>query len=1042
MAGSPFRRRPAATRTYGSARSSAAPAPTSSDATSLNPRRTSAHASKGAHIDLDDSSASSSGEDDAVAASLGARTSRPPRSSPAPAPPPVANRFEGGDQAALGHGGAALAQQADTELEPAAAARPARKTRSLGAAAAQPESAAGGGGSVVWDETAALATKPAPRRRASARLAQGAQGPGAAVEVNGQRTVSPAKRRSLAPVAAAAAPNDVGLPGDEPAPPKKRARRSAPIPSRATAKREPEEDVPAPLDYVPLAERLKRATLDNPSPPVDAAAPSLRRTRSTSRAVGTASPPPPSARPTPALAPAAPPRPSSPLRRTSAAAPSPRPASPLRRTTSSTSNRPPAPAPVALPPRPAAKAKAEASAQPAARPPSPAKDLSAIFSRFAPIVAEQGPSGTVEAGSAGAAARATGAMKPRTMLKRSATTGSAAVGAAGDQGAGAAGTDDEDDNLAAGAPASPTRRVLDRMHSHPTLPSSPLASPARVAALGASLSFPTLGSPSRTGAASPNPFSREASPSPARAPAGVVVAGTRTGAGPALGSAYRPLSFAPSAGGAFASAAGPTRTYAGGARTFRRDVDEEALFAAPAAHPSSSAASSSASTSTSALPKLPPALSRRTRPAGGHAAPQQQQDLSTLRALWGIDAEDALADSEEADSQDRGARVMGGGLLRKQGEGKRWMDEMGWCLEGLRDGEKSAARARCVDVPLFALGPLPARADSPSILSCSALDLLTKLLSRDWLRRLKSSGQAETVYLAFRLASSPPSSLSASTEHADPPGPDRILDTAFAVLLAFLMRDQRMAEPLFRLRAADVAREAAKRRAPQGDDGEDLPPQGPVPTVPQSDGVGPLRSEASAGWWSSSPRKAGGRGGVDDDGVDEDRCDLLEVLRELGEREWTGEEIGTMRREGEAEGAARGKGKKALRGDARHVRPSLSLSLYLRPALTSAFPPAAPNPARHRRLCRPLPAGRRPHRTLVARHAQDPRPRRHPLDLDIRPSRHLPAAAHAVRVGRVRPSRAAVRRRVRRHPGPGHQVREGLGASSSSHLFVVMSYSY
>ncbi|GAA5843481.1 hypothetical protein JCM9279_000763 [Rhodotorula babjevae] len=895
MAGSPFRRRPAATRTYGSARPSAAPAPSSSDATSLNPRRTSAHAPKGTQPYLDDSTDSSSDEAEAVAASLGVRTSRPPP-SPAPAPAHAAASTEGGNDAAPSQDGAASAQQAGGELETVAVSRPARKARSLGAAAAQPEHAASAGGSVVWDETAALATKPAPRRRASVRLAQGADAADAAVEVNGERIISPVKRRSLAPVAADDAPVDSGSPNGEPAPPKKRARRSAPLPSRATAaaKRDLEDDVPAPLDYVPLAERLKRATLDSGPPQPGAAAPRMRRTRSTSRAVGTASPPPPPpAAPTPATAPAAPPRPASPLRRTSAAAPLPRPASPLRRTTSSSSTRPAAPALAAVPARPATKARPQPPAQTAPRPPSPAKDLSAIFSRFAPAVADQGSSVTGEAG-ARAAVRAAGSMKPRMMLKRGATTGSAAVGEAGDKGAAVAGPDDEDDDHAGDAPASPTRRALERMHSGPTFTSSSLASPTRVAALGASLSFPNLGSPSRAGAASPNPFAREASPSPARAAAGVAVAAARASAGPALGSAYRPLSFAPPATTAFASAAGPTRTYAGGARTLRRDVDEEALFAAPAAHPSSSAASSSASTSTSALPKLPPALSRRTRPAGGHAAPAQQQDLSTLRALWGIDAEDALADSEEADSQDRGARVVGGGLLRKQGEGKRWMDEMGWCLEGLRDGEKSAARA-------------------------SALDLLNKLLSRDWLRRLKSSGQAETVYLAFRLASFPAPSLSVSPEHDDAPGPDRILDTAFAVLLTLLVRDQRMAEPLFRLRAADVAREAAKRRAPQGPDDDGLPPQGPAPTVPQSDGAGPLRSEASAGWWSSSPRKAGRAGGAEDE-VDEDRCDLLEVLRELGEREWASETIGTARREGEAGGAAKGKGKKALRGDARHLQ--------------------------------------------------------------------------------------------------------------------------
>lgn len=227
----------------------------------------------------------------------------------------------------------------------------------------------------------------------------------------------------------------------------------------------------------------------------------------------------------------------------------------------------------------------------------------------------------------------------------------------------------------------------------------------------------------------------------------------------------------------------------------------------------------------------------------------------------------------------------------------------------------------------------------------SALDLLNKLLSRDWLRRLKSSGQAETVYLAFRIATSSP--LGGPDA---PAGPDRVLDTAFATLLALLVRDQRMAEPLFRLRAADVAREAARRQSAQ--DGDDDGASQGAPTFAAQGGDAALRSEASAGWWSSSPRKAGAAG---DDGVDEDRCDLLEVLRELGEREWVGEPIGVATGGAEAEGAAKGKGKKVLKGDARHVRATRlnSFSAFLTsrcarsssPCATSSRPPTCSRPA-------------------------------------------------------------------------------------------------
>ncbi|BGP48698.1 hypothetical protein JCM10450v2_004574 [Rhodotorula kratochvilovae] len=857
MGASPFRRRPALARTYGSSHPSSASASTN---TATYGRRASAHAGRGARAQAKEEESSTEEDGDEV-----------------PVAPPKAGKASkaSGSGTVNGNGGKGKGQPSTsaqasapstTATAPAPRPSPARRTRSTSSAAGALKADAEG--STLWDETAALVARPvAPKRRASARLA-GATAEDGAEELPAAQGMarSPSKRRSEGAPASSigAAESEVS----RASPPKKR-RLSTPLAARTKQDDMQEDDIPAPFDYVPLAERLKRASPPKPSPPLKPAAaapapapapipaaqpqpqPLLRRTRSSSRLAAGSPPPTPSTSTAPPPPPA---RPASPLRRSTISATSaiPRPASPLRRTTS-------ARLPAASPRKP--------TNAPAVRPPSPAKDLSAIFSRFAPPAA--GPS---------AAQEADPAARPRMLLKRSQSSGGAAAGSNGGAGLRAEmlsrkrGTgevlEEQDEEAVSGSPTRPRTLALDRSLSYPTLPSSPLSSPGPGArsparpALGASLSFPALsGSPSRGGV--PNPFSREASPSPAR-PAGPAPLGAGTAA---LGSAYRPVAFAPPA--ANFAAAGPTRTYAGGARTLRRDVAEEALFAAPSSSASSSA---SASAGAAALPSLPPSLSRRTRPAQ-----KPEQDLSTLRALWGIDAEDALADSEEADSQDRGARVVGGGLLRKQGEGKRWMDEIGWCLEGLRAGERGAVRA-------------------------SALDLLTKLLSRDWLRRLKSSGQAETVYLAFRLASS------SSSEGA----PDRVLDTAFAALLALLLRDQRMAEPLFRLRAADVQREEERLRAARdgADDEESAPP-----AAAQSDG-------APGAGWSSSPRKAGA-GGVDE------RCDLLEVLRELGAREWAREEVGSAQSAGEEEGAARAKGKKVLRGDARHLQ-------SLRDIITSA----------------------------------------------------------------------------------------------------------
>lgn len=72
----------------------------------------------------------------------------------------------------------------------------------------------------------------------------------------------------------------------------------------------------------------------------------------------------------------------------------------------------------------------------------------------------------------------------------------------------------------------------------------------------------------------------------------------------------------------------------------------------------------------------------------------------------------------------------------------------------------------------------------------SAIQVLTKMLDSNFLRRLKSSGLVENTYLCFRRA-----------EAGDD---DRILDWALAYLIATVVRDQRIAEPLLKVTLAQV----------------------------------------------------------------------------------------------------------------------------------------------------------------------------------------------------------------------------------------------
>ncbi|GJN90944.1 hypothetical protein Rhopal_003958-T1 [Rhodotorula paludigena] len=746
---SPFRRRPTLARTYGSSSTSAAASSTAPSAAaaaaaaSTSERRTSAHAAQK--------------KDQGSLAALLAGLSESSDDDGTAA--------RGSERATRRAAGAASKRQGAPALKTSA-----RRTRSAAAASTTEEETERGAlkglqgeGSAFWDEARTAADRPrAPKKRASTGGADArAAGDGAGeVKGKGKDTLH-----------------------------------------------EDDDEIPAPFDYVPLAERVQLSS-PHKTTPSPASAPDAPRTstediddlpesrfrplagltrasRAAAAAAASADSSASLAKPANAAASTLAPNKASP-------APT---RSPAKRTRSTTAASPAAKLPAPSP--------APATAKPV-RPPSPAKDLSAIFSRFSAAPAE----GPKQDGCTG--------------LRRSSSSSTAVTAAA------AAAT-------AASATGGGLRAGMLRR---------------------------------RRGAQEPAAIEAERG-------------GGAGGMGPAIGSSYRPMPFAPPAP-AFGTGlgAGGTRTYAGGARTLRRDVEEEA-FLRPAAEAAPPSSASTSSAPEHRLPSLPPSLSRRTlgsrisstNTAGAAPPPAARETYASLRQRWGIDAEESLVDSEEHDSQDRGARVVGGGVLRKQGEGKRWNDELGWVLEGLRagaEGDRSAARA-------------------------SAIDLLEKLQSRDWLRRLKASGEAESIYLALRLASSSPSPPDPD-QPAEHFAPDRVLDTAFATLLALLVRDQRLAEPLFRLSPSDVSREQAKRTPSAVDGSGDS--QGAAAAAlarTQSAGDDSQMTSSSAGW-SSSPRKAVGAAAAE---VDE-RSDLLELLTELGQREWVKEEVGKAKAKDEA----------------------------------------------------------------------------------------------------------------------------------------------
>ncbi|GAA5939647.1 hypothetical protein JCM10213_009150 [Rhodosporidiobolus nylandii] len=883
---SPFARRPALTKTYGSRRTSNGPAHSTTA-----PRR-----STGPSILLDSSDEQTSDDDqpedksrnsaEGKAAQQDGQQKRQQqrekreveRRSPSPAP--AAAKATGNK--AYGRAGASQKPVQAAQSRPTAG----RRTRSS-ILPAQEEDGQEKEASTVWDETTMLQAKPArATHRTSARLpGNGKAGPAAPPAFSPSKPSSsaarprPANIDTTSPAPSKRPPEPLSSPLTEldsdsdvepssPPPKRKRPRLSAPgAPAVSGAgkdkgkqkqvEQEDHDEVPPPFDFVPLEERIAKASPPKPRGPVVPPAASLSHTAS-------------------ALAPA---KAEVPLVKPVARRPSPpQPAASLPETTAVFAAAPSAP--VANPARPAPRP-----------PPSPAKDLSALFSRF---------SSTAPSAPSSASTSIHAPQQPhRVGLKRSASSADAgAGGVVGRMKAGRRPTADErvaeedEDRLSAGRQSlfpSPARSsvALDRSRSHPVIPSSPLNSAAPSPRAGSPFRSPSR--PPLGGAASFGGFSafdrleRGGSPSPSRpavnrAPSSALFPSYGYAA-PAVGSAYRPIAFSgPPAGllgtGAGAGPGGPTRTYAAG-RTLKRDVDEEKLLTAPGGARAglASALSSSPHPSSSALLGLPPSLRRPLLPAPG----PPRETYAALRARWGIDAEETLDADEEEGSQERGARVEGGGTLRKRGEGKRWGDEVGFLLEGLQrggeEGDEGAARS-------------------------SAIELLTKLRDQDWLRRLKASGQAESVYTAFRRGGAGE-------------GRDRVLDTALLILLALLLRDQRLSEPLFRLSPSDISRAPSSGlHSPAPSSRPSSPALSRHAAYSQPQLVPLSDSQTSFPSFSSSPRKRQ---------VEErdERCDLTEVLKGVFEREWVRQEIGAKKVDGDAGSR---KGKKKERGEGRHLQ--------------------------------------------------------------------------------------------------------------------------
>ncbi|GAA5880310.1 hypothetical protein JCM16303_003891 [Sporobolomyces ruberrimus] len=666
------------------------------------------------------------------------------------------------------------------------------------------------GDSTVWDESAALATRPTTMsRRTISTKRTSLEGGTATLSKNGttgspetakvaaptsQRRTSPRKSTQLSdtsvstldPLAptrtASSSPlsslDERDVPSDPPSPPSKRRKRVVPIKRKAEDTTE-DDTIPPPFDYVPPLRRTRSSPTKPHSPSENSSKerlPSLKASATSKAAPLIRTILPSSSSPT------------KPATRSS-----PRPISPL--------------------PSNVNALKADSSSSRMVRPPSPAaRDLSSLFSSFAK------PEKATTSDLSGDESTAS---TTREGLKR-ATSGGIVASLAAKRAAEQGGVDRLNRAVTPVSPDRHLRNPLERSISQPLL-SSPLSSPNRVAALrspqrpvlAATSSLPDVLSPQRAVRASASPLK----------------SGNDLFQPPAIGSMYRPVSFSATASTSSFVDNGRTRTY-GGARSFRPDLDDPFAPPAPVRAPTPSTQRESTSSSLG-LPSLPPSISQRL-PKSTSAS---KESYAQLREKWGVAAEEELDEDEELESQERGARVVGTGILRAQGEGKRWSDEIGWTLDGLRDG-KGGSGARS-----------------------SALELLQKTLDREWMRRLKSSGMAEQVYLAFRRGGAG--------------NGDRVLDIALVVLLAALTRDQRLSEPLFRLSSSDV----------------DNPSQRPSSKSPTA-------SRSS----SASPQKRTDR-----------NCEVLDTLLGIAQRDWVTEEIG---------GDATGKGKKGrvAKSDIRHLQ--------------------------------------------------------------------------------------------------------------------------
>ncbi|KAK4696442.1 hypothetical protein P7C70_g8379, partial [Phenoliferia sp. Uapishka_3] len=223
--------------------------------------------------------------------------------------------------------------------------------------------------------------------------------------------------------------------------------------------------------------------------------------------------------------------------------------------------------------------------------------------------------------------------------------------------------------------------------------------------------------------------------------------------------------------------AGARRTY-GGARSFKRDVEEERIFlsgATPARSlPAKDRKSSPASGGRKGLlPALPSKASER-------------ETYSALRAKWGVDEEEELTE-EVAGTQLKSITQM-----RAKGENSRFVDEFEYLLEGLEPkmaiGVRRARYAFGIGgryIPLLTLFHLP-----------SAIEVLKKVGDPEFVRRLKSLGLVERVYTEFRKA--------------ECGSGDRVLDPALALILAIFAHDQRITEPLLRISTNEFSQDLQK----------------------------------------------------------------------------------------------------------------------------------------------------------------------------------------------------------------------------------------